>query len=75
MTASATMARRVRHHGAARGEPGEGEVVPHPRGLVGGARARQFLTGAANADIRPVQRAALRRDELPLHASVVRFPR
>ena len=35
----------------------------------------QFLTGAANADIRPVQRAARRRDELPLHASVVRFAR
>jgi hypothetical protein len=35
----------------------------------------QFLTGAANADIRPVQRAALRQDELPLHASVVRFAR
>jgi hypothetical protein len=33
----------------------------------------QFLTGAANADIRRVQRAARRRDELPLHASVVRF--
>jgi hypothetical protein len=33
----------------------------------------QFLTGAANADIRPVQRAARRRNELPLHASVVRF--
>jgi hypothetical protein len=35
----------------------------------------QFLTGAANADIRRVQRAARRRDELPLHASVVRFAR
>jgi hypothetical protein len=35
----------------------------------------QFLTGAANADIRPVQRTARRRDELPLHASVVRFAR
>jgi len=33
----------------------------------------QFLTGAANADIRPVQRPARRRDELPLHGSVVRF--
>jgi len=33
----------------------------------------QFLTGAANADIRRVQRPARRRDELPLHASVVRF--
>jgi hypothetical protein len=35
----------------------------------------QFLTGAANADIRPVQRAGRQRDELPLHAAVVRFPR
>jgi hypothetical protein len=35
----------------------------------------QFLTGAASADIRPVQRAARRQDELPLHASVVRFAR
>ncbi|MGH2943364.1 MAG: M23 family metallopeptidase [Solirubrobacteraceae bacterium] len=35
----------------------------------------QFLTGAANADIRPAGRAAGRRDELPLHASVVRFAR
>jgi hypothetical protein len=35
----------------------------------------QFLMGAANADIRPVQRSGRRRDELPLQASVERFPR
>jgi murein DD-endopeptidase MepM/ murein hydrolase activator NlpD len=35
----------------------------------------EFLTGAANADIRAVQRAARRRGELPLHASVVGFAR
>jgi murein DD-endopeptidase MepM/ murein hydrolase activator NlpD len=35
----------------------------------------EFLTGAANANIRPQNPAAPRRGELPLHATVVRFPR
>jgi hypothetical protein len=34
----------------------------------------EFLTGAANANIRPQNPAAPRRGELPLHATVVRFP-
>jgi hypothetical protein len=35
----------------------------------------EFLTGAANAEIRPLNPAAPRRAQLPLHATVVRFPR
>jgi murein DD-endopeptidase MepM/ murein hydrolase activator NlpD len=34
----------------------------------------QFLTGAANAEVRPLQPASARRGQLPLHATVVRFP-
>jgi hypothetical protein len=34
----------------------------------------QFLTGAANADVRPLRPASQRRGQLPLHATVVRFP-
>jgi hypothetical protein len=33
----------------------------------------QFLTGAANADVRPLRPASQRRGQLPLHATVVRF--
>jgi hypothetical protein len=35
----------------------------------------QFLAGTANADVRRVRRAGRLRGELPLHATVVRFPR
>jgi hypothetical protein len=35
----------------------------------------EFLTGAANAEIRRRNPAAPRRGQLPLHATVVRFPR
>lgn len=34
----------------------------------------QFLTGAANADVHPLQPASPRRGQLPLHGTVVRFP-
>jgi hypothetical protein len=35
----------------------------------------EFLSGAANADIRRRNPASPRRGQLPLHATVVRFPR
>ena len=35
----------------------------------------EFLTGAANADVRRLRPPSPRRDQLPLHATVVRFPR
>jgi hypothetical protein len=35
----------------------------------------QFLTGTANAAIRPLDPASPRRGQMPLHATVVRFPR
>jgi murein DD-endopeptidase len=35
----------------------------------------QFLTGTANADVRRLRRPSPRRAQLPLHATVVRFPR
>jgi hypothetical protein len=35
----------------------------------------EFLTGAANAAIQPREPASPRRGQLPLHATVVRFPR
>jgi hypothetical protein len=35
----------------------------------------EFLTGTANADLRRLDRASPRRGQLPLHATVVRFPR
>ena len=35
----------------------------------------EFLTGAANADVQRLQRPSARRGQLPLHATVVRFPR
>jgi murein DD-endopeptidase MepM/ murein hydrolase activator NlpD len=34
----------------------------------------QFLTGAANADVRRLGAPSVRRGQLPLHATVVRFP-
>jgi hypothetical protein len=34
----------------------------------------QFLTGAANADVHPLQPASSRRQQLPLHGTVMRFP-
>jgi Peptidase family M23 len=34
----------------------------------------QFLTGTANADVRRLRPASSRRGQLPLHATVVRFP-
>jgi hypothetical protein len=35
----------------------------------------QFLTGTANADVRLLRPPSPRRGQLPLHPTVVRFPR
>jgi hypothetical protein len=35
----------------------------------------QFLTGTANADVQRLSPPSPRRGQLPLHATVVRFPR
>ena len=38
------------------------------------ANVGEFLTGQGNADIRRLARPSLRRGQLPMHATVVRFP-
>ena len=38
------------------------------------ANVGEFLTGQGNADVRRLARPSLRRGQLPLHATVVRFP-
>ena len=50
--------------------------VLRPFTLIGiVANVEELLTGAANADVRRLNSPSPRRDQLPLHATVVRFPR